>query len=59
MKIVTGVRFKRPGKIYYFDHGDLQLEKGMHRGLALVLSDIRIHDTSRAGNGTHKPCSTA
>ena len=30
MKIVTGVRFKRPGKIYYFDHGDLQLEKGMH-----------------------------
>ena len=30
MKTVTGVRFKRPGKIYYFDHGDLQLEKGMH-----------------------------
>lgn len=29
MKIVTGVRFKRPGKIYYFDAGDLQLEKGM------------------------------
>ena len=29
MKLVTGVRFKRPGKIYYFDAGDLQLEKGM------------------------------
>ena len=28
MKLVTGVRFKRPGKIYYFDEGELQLEKG-------------------------------
>ena len=30
MKLVTGVRFKRPGKIYYFDAGELQLEKGMN-----------------------------
>ena len=30
MRIVTGVRFKRPGKIYYFDPCDLALEKGMH-----------------------------
>ena len=30
MRIVTGVRFKRPGKIYYFDPCDLELEKGMH-----------------------------
>ena len=30
MRIVTGVRFKRPGKIYYFDPCDLNLEKGMH-----------------------------
>lgn len=30
MKIVTGVRFKSPGKIYYFDAGDLKLENGMH-----------------------------
>ena len=30
MKIVTGIRFKRPGKIYYFDKGNLQLERGMH-----------------------------
>lgn len=29
MKIVTGVRFKRPGKIYYFDPENLKLEKGM------------------------------
>ena len=29
MKIVTGVRFKRPGKIYYFDPENLQIEKGM------------------------------
>lgn len=29
MKIVTGVRFKSPGKTYYFDPGDLQMEKGM------------------------------
>ena len=28
MKVITGVRFKKPGKIYYFDPGDLQLEKG-------------------------------
>ncbi len=30
MKKVTGVRFKRPGKIYYFEKGDLELEKGMY-----------------------------
>lgn len=30
MKKVTGVRFKRPGKIYYFDQGNLQLENGMN-----------------------------
>ena len=30
MKTVTGVRFKKPGKIYYFDAGNLQIEKGMH-----------------------------
>ena len=30
MKIVTGVRFKRPGKIYYFDPENLQLDKGMN-----------------------------
>ena len=30
MRIVTGVRFKRPGKIYYFDPCDLNVEQGMH-----------------------------
>ncbi len=30
MKVVTGVRFKRPGKIYYFDPDNLQIEKGMN-----------------------------
>ncbi len=30
MKIVTGVRFKRPGKIYYFNPAGLKLEKGMN-----------------------------
>ncbi len=30
MKTVTGIRFRRPGKIYYFDKGNLELEKGMH-----------------------------
>ena len=30
MKTVTGIRFKTPGKIYYFDAGDLKLENGMH-----------------------------
>lgn len=30
MKIVTGIRFKSPGKIYYFDPGELKLENGMH-----------------------------
>lgn len=30
MKIVTGVRFKKPGKIYYFDPEELQLEQGMN-----------------------------
>ena len=27
---VTGIRFKKMGKIYYFDPGDLKLESGMH-----------------------------
>ncbi len=30
MKKVTGIRFRRPGKIYYFDGHGLNLEKGMH-----------------------------
>ena len=30
MKIVAGIRFKSPGKIYYFDPEDLPLERGMH-----------------------------
>jgi cell fate regulator YaaT (PSP1 superfamily) len=30
MKKVTGVRFKRSGKIYFFDPGELELEKGMN-----------------------------
>lgn len=29
MKKVTGVRFKKPGKIYYFDPENLKLEQGM------------------------------
>ena len=29
MKIVTGVRFKKVGKIYFFDPGDLEIEEGM------------------------------
>ena len=29
MKKITGVRFKENGKIYYFDPGKLELEKGM------------------------------
>ena len=27
---VTGIRFKKMGKIYYFDPGDFKLENGMH-----------------------------
>lgn len=30
MKKVTGVSFKSPGKIYYFDPGEFNLKKGMH-----------------------------
>ena len=30
MKVVTGVRFKKPGKIYYFDPGNLNIRKGNH-----------------------------
>ena len=30
MKVVTGVRFKRPGKIYYFDPSDLNIQDGMY-----------------------------
>ena len=27
---VTGVRFKKMGKIYYFDPGELEMENGIH-----------------------------
>lgn len=30
MKTVAGIRFKKPGKIYYFDPGELQMEEGTH-----------------------------
>ena len=30
MKIVAGIRFKKPGKVYYFDPQDFKLERGMH-----------------------------
>jgi len=30
MKNIVGINFKSPGKIYYFDPGDLKLKKGMH-----------------------------
>jgi len=30
MKKVTGVRFKKSGKIYFFEIGEFNLEKGMH-----------------------------
>lgn len=29
MRTVTGIRFKRPGKIYYFDPNNVELERGM------------------------------
>ena len=30
MRLVAGIRFKRPGKMYYFDPNGLELERGMH-----------------------------
>ncbi len=30
MPIITGVRFRIPGKLYYFDPGDTELKKGQH-----------------------------
>ena len=30
MITVACIRFKKPGKIYYFDAGELELERGMH-----------------------------
>lgn len=30
MRQVVGINFKTPGKMYYFDPGDLKLKKGMH-----------------------------
>ena len=30
MKTVAGIRFKKPGKIYFFDPGELHIEEGMH-----------------------------
>ena len=28
MKTIIGVRFRKPGKIYFFDPGNLKIEKG-------------------------------
>ena len=30
MRVVAGIRFKSPGKTYYFDPNNLELERGMH-----------------------------
>ncbi|MCH5252588.1 MAG: stage 0 sporulation family protein [Lachnospiraceae bacterium] len=30
MKIIIGVRFRQAGRVYYFDPGDKQLERGQH-----------------------------
>lgn len=30
MKVVAGIRFKKPGKIYYFDPGNLNIKNGDH-----------------------------
>ncbi len=30
MKVIIGVRFRQAGKVYYFDPGDKQLERGQH-----------------------------
>lgn len=30
MKVVAGIRFKSPGKTYYFDPNNLELKRGMH-----------------------------
>ena len=30
MKNIVGVRFKKPGKTYFFDPGELKIEKGLH-----------------------------
>jgi len=49
---VTGIRFKKMGKIYYFDPGDLKLENGMHavvetsRGIEYGLVVIASKDVS-------------
>ena len=30
MKVIIGVRFRQAGKVYYFDPGKNQLERGQH-----------------------------
>lgn len=39
MKNVAGIRFKKPGKIYFFDVNDLPIERGMH-----VIVDTNLGD---------------
>lgn len=39
MAIVVGVRFKKPGKVYYFDPG--QHAEGIHAGDTLVVETVR------------------
>ena len=30
MKVIIGVRFRQAGKVYFFDPGDAELERGQH-----------------------------
>ena len=40
MKNIAGVRFKKPGKIYFFDPGDLKIEKEKSVAEQLQISKI-------------------
>ena len=39
MKTIVGVKFKKPGKMYYFDPQDLQLEPGTKVIVETALGD--------------------
>ena len=41
MQTIVGVRFKKAGKIYYFDPGELALQKGEPVPLPPALQQLR------------------
>ena len=48
MKIIIGVSFRQAGKVYFFDPGDEQIERGEHVIVETAKGEMCIRDRLKA-----------